>query len=93
VRNTFASHDNHAAQAAIRYVEIGLTPVPLRSNSKAPYLGSWPTLKLRTLLKRFRPDDNIGLRLGLQDTGKMIIAIDVDAKSGQKGTLLDLLVF
>jgi hypothetical protein len=82
VRNTFASQGNPPAQAARLYARLDLTPVPLRPNSKAPYLRSWPTLKPRALLKHFRPDDNLGLRLGRQENGRAIVAIDVDVKNG-----------
>ena len=87
--NTFESNRNLIQVAALRYAQLGLTPIPLRSNSKAPYLHSWPRLKTRTLLKHFRPDDNLGLRLGRQETGNVIIAIDVDSKNnGQLSTLV-----
>jgi hypothetical protein len=80
VQNTFASQDNPAAHAAKRYAQLDLIPILLRPNSKAPYLHSWPTLKLRTLLKHFQPDDNLGLRLGRQNSSGAIIAIDVDTR-------------
>jgi hypothetical protein len=82
VQNMFASEGHLAAQAAKRYTFLGLTPIPLRPNSKAPYLRSWPRLKTCTLLKHFKPGDNLGLRLGSQECGKVIVAIDVDVKNG-----------
>ncbi len=86
--NTFELSRNPIQVVALRYARLGLTPIPLCPDSKAPYLRSWPMLKPRTLLKRFRPDDNVGLRMGRQANGAVIFTIDVDTKhNGQLSKL------
>jgi bifunctional DNA primase/polymerase-like protein len=88
VYNTFDGDHNPALLAAQQYDNIGLTPIPITANTKIPHLRSWPTLKPRTLLKQFRPDDNVGLRMGRQANGTVIFTIDVDTKhNGQLSKL------
>jgi Bifunctional DNA primase/polymerase, N-terminal len=83
MQNTFASQDSPAVGAAKRYIQLGLTPIPLLPNQKTAFLRSWPTLRVRTLLRHFRdPDGNIGIRMGRQTDGRFLIAVDVDAKNG-----------
>ena len=77
---------NTFAQEALRYSSLGLVPILLVPNGKAALLPGWPRLRPRTLLKQFdRSQGNLGLRLGKQADGRVLLVIDVDTKRG--GTL------
>ena len=62
------------------YADMGFVPLPLAPNSKIAILPNWTTLRPRTLLRRVRPSDNLGLRLGRQTDWTYLFAIDVDPR-------------
>ena len=77
---------NTFARAARDYYDIGLVPVALQRNGKAPIAKRWPTRSSLKLLRQFDSHaGNLALRLGKQPDGRSLIVIDVDTKRG--GTL------
>ena len=77
MQNTFASQLNprqNKQQDSTR--GSGLSPIPIRPNSKTPCVRAWPTLKVRTLLQRFgQSEGNVGLRMGVQENGNAILRL------------------
>jgi bifunctional DNA primase/polymerase-like protein len=78
----------HIFATARDYADLGLIPLPLAPNSKAPITPNWTTLRPRTLLRQVQPHHNIGIRLGKQPDGTYLFALDIDPR--HDGTLAKL---
>ena len=69
--------------AALRYAHLGLRVLPIRPASKAPMLGEWPTRAtvdpdtIRGWWAQ-RPQAGVGIAMGPQPDGRVIICVDVD---------------
>jgi hypothetical protein len=70
-------------RAACRLFGRGLTPMAARA--KRPLAKSWQTLEPRDHLARLElePPEQIGLRMGAQRDGRLLIALDVDGIEGE----------
>ncbi|MCS7145131.1 MAG: bifunctional DNA primase/polymerase, partial [Aigarchaeota archaeon] len=55
------------------YLSHGLTPIPLRRNSKAPKVEKWPSLPRDFLIEGFEDGDNVGIRIE-----RPLFIVDVD---------------
>ncbi|MEM2175552.1 MAG: hypothetical protein QXI58_08050, partial [Candidatus Micrarchaeia archaeon] len=77
--NTLQIHENrlkNLKEFVQKYLELGLTLIPLKRNSKVPKVEKWTTLSRKELCRLFEKlnaEDNLGIRVE-----RPLFIVDVD---------------